>query len=58
MTEERKALLFAATILAARRHADWDGVAAVAAAARIAEPILAHIDQRYPITMRDKMVYA
>jgi hypothetical protein len=56
MTDERKhALLLAATILAARRLVDWDGaaaapkhLAAIADAVRIAERILAHIDERHP----------
>jgi hypothetical protein len=56
MDEGRKrVLLIAASILAARRLADWDGgpplpkfVAAVSDSIRIAERILQAIDDRWP----------
>lgn len=56
MDEGRKrVLLIAASILAARRLADWNGgppspkfVAAISDSIRIAERIMARIDERWP----------
>lgn len=56
MDEGRKrTILIAASILAARRLADWDGstllprhIAAISDAVRIAERIMTEIDRRWP----------
>jgi hypothetical protein len=60
MEEGRKrVLLISASILAARRLADWDGgplspkhMAAIARSVRIADKIMEEIDRRFPSTSK------